>query len=65
MTKKHFDEWNNIKKALEKNNAEFPFREREVWWYAAGENLGSEIAGKGTRFSRPILKLNLRVLVKN
>ena len=31
------------------------FREREVWWYAAGENLGSEINGKGLKFSRPIL----------
>ena len=55
MIEKHFDEWNEIKKNLESNKAKFPFREREIWWYAAGENLGSEIDGKGVRFSRPIL----------
>lgn len=57
MGEKHFDEWNKVKKSLEENGAKFPFREREIWWYAAGENLGSEISGKGTRFSRPILIL--------
>ena len=50
-----YDEWNELKKKLEENKSKFPFREREIWWYAAGENLGSEIDGKGSRFSRPIL----------
>ncbi len=55
IEKKHFDEWNKIKKKLQANNSMPFFREREIWWYAAGENLGSEINGKGMKFSRPIL----------
>lgn len=52
---KHFDEWNEVKKSLEKGGHIPVYRERDVWWYAAGENLGSEIDGKGEKFSRPIL----------
>lgn len=50
-----FDKWNDLKKKIQRNRKLLPFREREIWWYAAGENLGSEINGKGKRFSRPIL----------
>lgn len=49
------NDWNELKKMLQRNAKTIPFREREIWWYAAGENLGSEINGKGERFSRPIL----------
>lgn len=52
---KHFDEWNEVKKILQKSSNIPIYHERDVWWYAAGENLGSEINGKGTKFSRPIL----------
>ena len=52
---KHFDEWNTAKKKLQVNQNTPIFHEREIWWYAAGENLGSEINGKGPKFSRPIL----------
>jgi len=52
---KRFDEWNELKKSLHENAKKFPFRERDSWWYAAGENIGTEVNGKGSRFSRPIL----------
>ena len=55
MDKRCFDEWNEIKKLLQANGSMPFFREREIWWYAAGENLGSEINGKGPKFSRPML----------
>lgn len=55
MEEKRFDEWNEVKKILQLNSKAILFRERDVWWYAAGENLGSEINGKGKLFSRPIL----------
>ena len=32
-------------------------KEGEIWWYAAGENVGVEINGKNDTFSRPILIL--------
>ena len=55
MEEKRFDEWNEVKKVISRNSKIIPFHERDVWWYAAGENLGSEINGKGKLFSRPIL----------
>lgn len=50
-----FDRWNEVKKRLHANNKTVNFHERDVWWYAAGKNIGHEINGKGQRFSRPIL----------
>lgn len=55
MDEKRFDEWNALKKKLHSGRKTPYFREREVRWYAAGENIGREINGKGERFSRPIL----------
>ena len=50
-----YDKWNELKKQLASSSTVPLFRERDIWWYAAGENLGSEINGKGPKFSRPIL----------
>ncbi|MBO4812982.1 type II toxin-antitoxin system PemK/MazF family toxin [Candidatus Saccharibacteria bacterium] len=55
MEEKRFDQWNETKKSLHVNGKRLLFREREIWWYAAGENLGREVNGKGDHFSRPIL----------
>ena len=51
----NYDVWNELKKKLQDIDEPPLFRERDIWWYAAGENLGSEINGKGPKFSRPIL----------
>ena len=51
----NYDAWNELKKKLQSIDKAPLFRERDIWWYAAGENLGSEINGKGPKFSRPIL----------
>ena len=53
--KKRFDEWNELKKKLHSHGKKSIFHEREVWWYAMGENISTESNGKGPRFSRPIL----------
>lgn len=34
-----------------------PFNEGEIWWCYIGENVGTEISGKGIKFSRPVLVL--------
>ena len=31
------------------------FKEWEIWWCAIGENVGTEINGKGKNFSRPVI----------
>ena len=51
----NYDAWNELKKKLQGIDEPPLFRERDIWWYAAGENLGSEIDGKGLHFSRPVL----------
>jgi len=55
--KKKFDEWNEQKKYLERTGGVPSFSERDVWWCAQGVNLGTEINGKNSMFSRPVLFL--------
>ncbi len=52
--KKH-DEWNNVKKNLEKKRSRIYYKEREIYWANIGENIGSEQNGKGDDFTRPLL----------
>lgn len=55
MDDNKYDEWNELKKELN-NTGRLPnFSERQVWWAAVGENVGVEINGKSSRFSRPVL----------
>lgn len=62
-----FDSWNKIKKGLHQKEKEVEFfRERQIWWCAIGQNIGSESYGKGLTFTRPILiyrKLSDRIFL--
>jgi len=51
---KDFDNWNNIKKKLDKSDQNQSFYEKEIWWCSVGINVGSEHDGKGNRFMRPV-----------
>ena len=53
--KKDFDNWNNIKKKLDKREKYPSFKEREIWWTNIGLNVGDEECGKGEKSVRPIL----------
>ncbi|WP_193315056.1 type II toxin-antitoxin system PemK/MazF family toxin [Poseidonibacter ostreae] len=58
---KDFDEWNKVKKEVDKRTNTINVKNREIYWASIGENIGSEQNGKGQSFSRPILivqKLN-------
>ncbi len=58
---KDFDEWNEVKKQVDKRVNTINVKNREIYWASIGENIGSEQNGKGKDFSRPILiiqKLN-------
>jgi len=52
---KHFDNWNKVKKKIDKNFKVPYFVEREIWWCNAGVNVGFEEDGKGDNFNRPFL----------
>jgi mRNA-degrading endonuclease toxin of MazEF toxin-antitoxin module len=55
MLKKFF-EWIGVKERI--HNTEYVpplFKEGEIWWCHAGENVGVELNGKGEKFTRPFL----------
>ncbi len=53
---KRFGVWIGLKEKLHQVEYEPPFfKENEIWWASIGENIGNEINGKGSLFSRPVL----------
>ena len=53
---KRFLEWIRLKERLHESEAKTPlFKEGEVWWSSMGENIGVEVNGKGSKFSRPVI----------
>jgi mRNA interferase MazF len=54
---KPFDEWNETKKELNTRTSSKPlhFKQGEVWWCSVGVNVGHEVDGKGIKFQRPVL----------
>lgn len=55
---KRFLEWIGLKEKLHNKEHVPPlFKEGEIWWSYFGENVGSEMDGKGDFFTRPIFIL--------
>ncbi len=54
---KEFDEWNELKKSINREENKVFFRERDIFWTSIGLNIGYEQDGKGEIFSRPVLVL--------
>ncbi len=52
---KDFDGWNRKKKEINGFVQKPFFREREIWWCAAGLNVGFEQDGSGKSYSRPVV----------
>ncbi len=59
--KRNFKAWMPIKERLHYSGKRPTITEGEVWWASVGENVGSEICGKGDGCMRPVIvfkKLN-------
>ena len=54
---KDFDTWNKLKQSLDADPRPPSFSEREIWWCSIGVNVGFEVYGKDSTFSRPVLIL--------
>lgn len=55
---KRFLEWIKLKSTLHHKEHIPPlFKEGEIWWCYFGENIGTEMNGKGDAFTRPVLVL--------
>lgn len=53
---KRFLEWIGLKEKLHDHQYRPPLvSEGDIWWTSIGENVGSEINGKSTLFSRPVI----------
>jgi len=52
---KKYDEWNEVKKSITKNQAKFRIKQREIYWVKIGQNVGDEEYGKGEDFARPVI----------
>ena len=57
MEEKRFNEWIEKKKSLHFTGRCPVIKDGEVWWCAIGENVGVEVNGKNTPFSRPVVIL--------
>ena len=55
MYKKRFDEWNIKKKETDYLDRNPFFSTKEIWWAQIGQNIASEIVGKGENFLRPVI----------
>lgn len=55
---KDFNNWNEKKIKIDSYKKFKHPKEREIWWCSIGVNIGTEIYGKGTRYSRPVLVIN-------
>ncbi len=53
---KNFLDWFTIKPKLDKSNHQPPLvEEGNIWWCKIGENIGTEISGKGREYTRPVI----------
>ena len=52
---KDFDGWIIVKKDIHKMRIIHNIKRGEIWWSSVGENVGTEICGKGKTFSRPVI----------
>ena len=52
---KDFKGWINVKEKIHNAGRVRSINVGDIWWYAAGENVKTEIDGKGRRFSRPVV----------
>lgn len=51
---KNFADWFKLKPQLDSFNYSLPLvKQRDIWWVSFGQNIGSEVYGKGKDFLRP------------
>lgn len=54
-----FDRWNEVKKELSFTQTQKYPSVGKIYWCSVGYNVGREVYGKGERFRRPVLVLNV------
>lgn len=49
------DKWNAVKKSVDKKKFKQKIEIQRIYWVSIGQNVGSEVYGKGKDFARPVL----------
>lgn len=52
---KNFDAWNEKQKHINEREGRLYFKEGEIWWAHLGVNIGYEVDGKGSEYTRPVI----------
>lgn len=59
MKEKNFDGWNEVKKQVDQEPKKKQVSIGKIYWCNIGVNVGREVYGKGNKFVRPVLVLNV------
>ena len=51
------DKWNIVKKDIDRQRIKKQVENQGIYWISIGQNVGSEVYGKGRDFVRPVLVL--------
>ncbi|MBQ3320522.1 type II toxin-antitoxin system PemK/MazF family toxin [Candidatus Saccharibacteria bacterium] len=54
---RNYEDWMIVKDGIQFKKVLRTFKEWEIWWCAVGENVGTEVNGKGDKFARPVIVL--------
>lgn len=52
------DKWNAVKKHIDSNQTKQGVEIQRIYWTKIGQNVGSEVFGKGENFARPVLVIS-------
>lgn len=55
LSERNYADWIYVKDNIQAKKVLRTFKEWEIWWCAIGENVGTEINGKGVNFARPVI----------
>ena len=54
-----FELWNTTKQSIHSKTHAKNIQPRRIYWVSIGQNVGSEVYGKDSTFTRPVLVLNV------
>ena len=60
-----FDKWNAVKKSIDTQNFKKQVEIQSIYWISIGQNVGSEVFGKGKDFARPDLSCHTELLLES
>lgn len=56
---KDFDKWNEAKKHIHGSTRKKSIKEQRIYWVSIGRNIGKEIYGKNSYYTRPVLIIKI------